>query len=345
MKPKNRIYCYGCQKSKMLFDTKERADNFIKFNRDGILEENGKAPVRSYYCEMCGGYHVTSNPSQEIGERLNSKEKKIVDKIESLKRESEAFSSYKRAMSERIRVAIDKMTVGSFDEIKRLYTDFQLDMPRLNRLPMRKRLRFMILYQNVNLLHKLSVDAVGFEERTEVEIDNCYSFENPSKIQKTINKIAKGLWLLYFVQKEIVYIKQLINDNQNEEAQVRLESLKREVRERKGNVNNNVICKCDSKIDRVERKLNNKAIEANETSELDDPTKGENAVISSFYKSTMLSIIEKIEKIEKAYNEGDFDSCESYLEIADYLFNELNTDDDNTRLLSKQLRFWSNRIK
>ncbi len=61
MKPKNNIiFCHGCHRSKMLFETKSKADNFIKFNKDNILEENGHAPVRSYYCEFCCGYHVTS---------------------------------------------------------------------------------------------------------------------------------------------------------------------------------------------------------------------------------------------------------------------------------------------
>lgn len=49
----------------MLFPTEKRADNFIRFNADEIMEETGKAPVRSYYCELCGGWHVTSNSNQE----------------------------------------------------------------------------------------------------------------------------------------------------------------------------------------------------------------------------------------------------------------------------------------
>ena len=53
----------------MLFETQAKADNFIKYNSEGILEENGKAPVRSYYCEMCGGYHVTSVGYLQTGHR------------------------------------------------------------------------------------------------------------------------------------------------------------------------------------------------------------------------------------------------------------------------------------
>lgn len=66
MRPKrNRIYCNNCRGIKMLFPTEKKADNFIRFNADEMIKEIGKAPVRSYYCESCGGWHVTSNANQE----------------------------------------------------------------------------------------------------------------------------------------------------------------------------------------------------------------------------------------------------------------------------------------
>ena len=40
MRPtKNRVYCYGCQRSKMLFESKAKADNFIAYNSEGMLED------------------------------------------------------------------------------------------------------------------------------------------------------------------------------------------------------------------------------------------------------------------------------------------------------------------
>ena len=39
---KNLVYCYACKRRKMLFEEKSEADNFIKYNHGGILEENGK---------------------------------------------------------------------------------------------------------------------------------------------------------------------------------------------------------------------------------------------------------------------------------------------------------------
>lgn len=60
MKPtKNKIYCNNIKRVKMLFPSKEKADNFIRFNAEEIAEYNNHVPSRSYYCPACGGWHVT----------------------------------------------------------------------------------------------------------------------------------------------------------------------------------------------------------------------------------------------------------------------------------------------
>lgn len=56
MKPKNRYFCMGCQRPKMLFESKSKADNFLKFNKDDF----DKTPSRSYFCSFCGGWHISS---------------------------------------------------------------------------------------------------------------------------------------------------------------------------------------------------------------------------------------------------------------------------------------------
>lgn len=64
MKPiKNQVFCYGCGRAKMLFETEKKALDFIRYNAEEIQEKNGYAPVRAYYCCICGGWHVTSMPS------------------------------------------------------------------------------------------------------------------------------------------------------------------------------------------------------------------------------------------------------------------------------------------
>lgn len=62
MKPtKNSIYCPECHRTKMLFESEAKAKNFMRFNSEKIEELNGKAPVRAYFCDACGGWHLTSS--------------------------------------------------------------------------------------------------------------------------------------------------------------------------------------------------------------------------------------------------------------------------------------------
>ena len=50
----------------MLFETEKKANLFIQFNKEEILEESGYSPQRSYFCIFCSGWHVTSI-KEEIG--------------------------------------------------------------------------------------------------------------------------------------------------------------------------------------------------------------------------------------------------------------------------------------
>lgn len=61
-KPKNRIFCPIIMRPKMLFETKQKAYRFITMNADDFEE---KAPIRAYFCQGCGGWHVTHRPKWE----------------------------------------------------------------------------------------------------------------------------------------------------------------------------------------------------------------------------------------------------------------------------------------
>ncbi len=61
----------------MLFESQKKADNFIKFNREAMEEEGKKVPVRSYYCEACGGWHVTSNPDEEHFKQVSTESRQL----------------------------------------------------------------------------------------------------------------------------------------------------------------------------------------------------------------------------------------------------------------------------
>lgn len=82
MKPtKNRYFCIAARRTKMLFESESQAGNFIKFNRESIEELGGKIPVRSYYCPLCMGWHVTSNPNVAFFENHPSRAETALNQI------------------------------------------------------------------------------------------------------------------------------------------------------------------------------------------------------------------------------------------------------------------------
>ena len=122
MKPiKNQIFCVACGRPKMLFETKAKADNFIKFNSSEIMEESGKAPIRSYYCEICGGYHVTSNNSKTHAEWLDIRDKVLAEEVDrrvkaNLKPKSKGAKENKLDILEQLEQSDILMTKGMLDD-------------------------------------------------------------------------------------------------------------------------------------------------------------------------------------------------------------------------------------
>ena len=59
------------------------------------------------------------------------------------------------------------------------------------------------------------------------------------------------------------------------------------------------------------------------------------------YKAIMLSLINKLEAIQKAYNEGNIEICEDQIDIGLSVLASLNVDDKNTRLIKNRFDKWS----
>ena len=87
MKPvKNRAFCPASQKQKTLFQTEGEALRYIRYNGDEIRQRRGYAPVRAYYCALCCGYHVTSNPSLSLGALKDGRDKAMLSSLEKTKK-------------------------------------------------------------------------------------------------------------------------------------------------------------------------------------------------------------------------------------------------------------------
>lgn len=104
MKPvKNKVFCIDCGRSKQLFESESKADNFIRFNGEEILEESDKAPIRSYYCPSCGGWHVTSSP---IARNVKTRSERFIEKR---KADAEARREVHKVYDEKIKDAKHKI--------------------------------------------------------------------------------------------------------------------------------------------------------------------------------------------------------------------------------------------
>jgi len=135
MRPtKNRIYCYAAKKAKMLFESESKADNFIKYNGDEILEETGKAPVRSYYCKICGGFHVTSNPSTDSGEFLDRQVERKLSQIQSLKQKTKKIGELCCEIHEEIDKILGLLNFGFIKDAQILLEKSEIKLNDVSKL-------------------------------------------------------------------------------------------------------------------------------------------------------------------------------------------------------------------
>ena len=90
-KPKrNKVRCLAIGRNKMLFESKSKADRFIKFNEEDIRKTGTiglKGNLRSYYCKVCGGWHITHADLTE--EEIQERESRIDDVIKRAHRDLE----------------------------------------------------------------------------------------------------------------------------------------------------------------------------------------------------------------------------------------------------------------
>lgn len=353
MKPtRNKIFCYGCKKHKMLFETQAKADNFIRYNSKDILEENGKAPVRSYYCEMCGGYHVTSNPSMEVGERLNQRDRQLINNLTAYQKEIDEFKALSALLSKRLERIKALLFFGQVDEAEDLLDICNLDIEEISSHPLRDTGKLITLRGKVAKMYKLMAsvkDVLGWTEEKQ-----AYYISNP-----TLEKDDYTLGIIISNVRTIQEIKMLLNDNETSFANSNTDNVSERLlrcRELLSTIKRagkkEITAKYNALFDEQQRKLNK--LQACRQSATIKP-KAEKRITTDNektpqffnekeYKTAILSLIERLEMIQKSFNDGDYDACETAVEIAYYMLDEIHANDDNTTLIKKQLDQWSEHI-
>ena len=315
MKPtKNHYYCVACHRPKMLFETQAKANNFIRYNAAEMLQAGTKAPVRSYYCSLCGGWHVTSNPSIEDGERLDQRDNELVKRLEARKSVRPTASAVKPKVSE-IANAIDiKLQEYAF-----LAAQFDLEAAGKLLFELADTVRSKInrigaKHSKIESILKRIRDAEDdFAMRSRL-----YALSR-EELQQMDNGDADSTERLF--AHNILCIKAIreVLDSDAVLSGQRLQCLNNYLPEIKG-----PYC---VKVRNVLREK----LEAVKPS-------------PSLYRTTILKLITCIETLRDVYAAGHYTECADILGGSYLMLNNIGTDDENIRLIRSHLDQWHTRL-
>jgi hypothetical protein len=148
--PKHTVFCLCASRRKLLFETSQKANNFIKFNAQTIFEKKGYAPIRSYYCPLCGGWHVTSQPDDghvhkcliEIyADKLYQNSRKKFENIQRVHREQNMIQGIKKTFTDQLTKIDICISHQNFAKAKKILMtlssaiyDSTLERPFINKL-------------------------------------------------------------------------------------------------------------------------------------------------------------------------------------------------------------------
>ena len=315
MKPtKNHYYCVACRRPKMLFETQAKADNFIRYNAAEILQTGHRAPVRSYYCSLCGGWHVTSNPSTEAGERLDQRDNELVKRLEARKSVRPTASAEKAKFSE-IANAIDiKLQEYAF-----LAAQFDLEAAGKLLFELADTVRSKI--ERIGAKHS-KIESI-LKRIRDAEDDfamrsRLYALSR-EELQQMDNGDADSTERLF--AHNILCIKAIreVLDSDAVLSGQRLQCLNNYLPEIKGPYCNLV------------RNVLREKLEAVKPS-------------PSLYRTTILKLITRIETLRDVYAAGHYTECADLLGGSYLLLNDFGTDDENIRLIRSHLDQWHTRL-
>lgn len=337
MKPtKNKIFCTSCHRPKMFFESQAKADNFILYNKEEIEEENGKAPVRSYYCRLCGGWHVTSTPHGLVT-RFEKRDERIAAGLDDINRINKDLEGFCREVQDKCYEAYAAIYQGRFD-----YAQDCLKQCRKMIIPLKhvsektyekwtkwsnhiseleeKLARFTEI---INLPEEERESFLAKEDKTQTEEEICMAYQN-----------CQSLFLIETLFEEV---EDDILKNDKEAVKEKLIVCRRIVK-------NYIHCPFKKRLQKEYRnrirELCNKAHIS-----LDQEAKPRYLIDDKYmkYKEAILYLIKKIENLQQLYDSGDIGECMWQLLIISKGMKEL-PDNEDTKVLKQQLEYWDNMV-
>ena len=355
MKPsKSLVFCYGCNRRKMLFATQEKADNFIKFNKEEILDEKGRAPVRSYYCRLCNGFHVTSNPSLTEGEIKDKSDEKLlqdvikcieIEKACKIKKKAEHVSKKEKVSLESYYNLFTKDVHAKTETAKFVLLYGRLDLAESLYKECLETVNSISWPTNLDELIKQRCDAIkeGFEIIECVkDLISLSPDEREQRIaaldiskQEICQIIISNHYALDAIEKELDNIQGLLNKKETEGVLERLDKCVATLAEmKKVYKHRKLLGDLESRINELKRSLRLLKIADTEQSNK-----------QKTYNKTLIELIEQLKKIEELFNKGHYIECRNLIDLCVITLDNLDVVDDNTQLLRRHFDAWEEKAK
>lgn len=325
----------------MLFESQSKADNFIKFNSDEIAEQTRKVPSRSYYCQFCCGWHITSIADSDkaaacderdarVWEQLKTaiapkKKKKQAKAVEQptvlkIKKFPKSEQGYKlRVIAENIDRTIARVESALFTaDIHKLRAQFDI-LLELERELRSKSAEFGIdivavdkRYVNIAKIKELFFKVFDFFVNNDKRQSYLSSVPEDEK-SKRENIIINNIEIVDRINTCFEHIN-LLSDVTNQD----------EIRELCNNIIINLIPQLKGGTNQIKHDFRFKA---------EKILSGLSFTKQSYeehYKGLILTIIDHLEDAYKAYNLNEYEKCEASLNQAEILLPGTSNEVENT---------------
>ena len=149
--------------------------------------------------------------------------------------------------------------------------------------------------------------------------------------------------------KVSVNIQQLVEEEEWADARSELISLRTYLSEQKAtSMLKDIVGRFQGELNKMEKAIADKKKDPIRRKTTDSEAIAEESIKTpqseADYKASILSVIERIEKVKQAFEQNDLDTCENELEIAEFLMDDFSFEDDNTKLLRSQIEMWKKKI-
>ena len=306
MKPiRNHFYCLSCRRSKLLFESKAKADMFIYYNRKEILEEAGYAPFRSYYCSLCCGWHVTSNVTVEVGERLDKRDNLISEALKKkiAQNETKKYLNQTKAheFDKHINKAKTLLVKGQKDNaaiiLKSTICDINQELLKIPTwsagISLKRRIK--ILLEFIDRYRKIVSDEEEF---------NSIVRSNPSdKNEIFFKEMVINCKAVSDVEDSFTKLKKMVETNSGEDALKMSETVKQTIQELKGRKQGGIKESYNQQLSVIIKNLRK---EEQRRVELEH----------QFKKESLIAAFNKRKMAEDAYLNGEYQLCRTFLNAA-----------------------------